>query len=496
MIDVIVTGRSFPALQTALDLAEVGLKVMVLDGADQSLPCSWAEHDPEGVIAQFMQRIAEPIDGNASESAAAAEPQTLPATTPMLLSGIEWLPQPSPNVLGVPAVPFAGEATAILGSGGAFRAYLDRLTPLLTVGKTRMFGELVRKRMGSKVRDRLVDPQVFERYGVAASEVEVAIAAPGLNETLSRTGSLSTAVLAYADRNVARETRVTTSLGADAFRAELVQRLTAYGVELRSTSAVSVVPEADGWEVRTDDSERLWARALVADFGDSAVTADALVQIVRAVAPGDSRVYASMSMDRPDWLPEGSRAIARVNEWAITIDGVFTQATTAGSEPAASSAPAADSRSGAASERTDADRVTVELRYQAGLTESQAHELDELTRAEKAGSPSARAGNAGFADAQGRLLAGSTDGIRHVGTGVGISWLAGVDCDEIVLRAAPYRTVAAKHEASEKLAALETETPNLLVVGRAVHGDDQAAALSAAHSSAVHLRRRLLGLEE
>ena len=62
MIDAIVTGQSLPALQSALDLAEVGLKVAVLspEKSDSFEPS--AERDPEGSIAEFITRIAETIE--------------------------------------------------------------------------------------------------------------------------------------------------------------------------------------------------------------------------------------------------------------------------------------------------------------------------------------------------------------------------------------------------------------------------------------------------
>ena len=116
----------------ALDLAEMGLQVVVLDDAATEAPSQWAERDPDGIIRAFAKRIGTAID-HAAAGAEAAQLVELPASPPLLLQKTAWLPQPEPNVLGIPAVPLASESTAALGSGGAFRAYLDRLTPLLTV---------------------------------------------------------------------------------------------------------------------------------------------------------------------------------------------------------------------------------------------------------------------------------------------------------------------------------------------------------------------------
>src|SRR5690606_15064284 len=137
-------------------------------------------------------------------------------------------PQSHPTVLGIPTVPLAAENLRLLGSGGATRAYMDRVTPLLTVGKTRSLGVLVNRRLGRKARERLVEPQVRERFGVAADDVDVAVAAPGLNEALSRAGSLSAAALAYLERFEASETMIEPADGWDALVRATLGRLESY----------------------------------------------------------------------------------------------------------------------------------------------------------------------------------------------------------------------------------------------------------------------------
>lgn len=454
MIDVVVTGRSLPALQSALDLAEVGLSVMVLDDGSSSALRPWAERDPDGIIAEFAKRIAAPLDQDDSHDADAARLVEIPAQAPLLLQSEAWLPQSSPNVLGIPAVPLATETSAVLGAGGAFRAYLDRLTPLLTVGKTRMLGELVKKRMGAKTRDLLVDPQVFERFGVDASEVEVAVASPGLNEALSRAGSLSTAVLAYADRNVARETRVAPVFGAEAFVNTLLRRLELYGVRLRSERAIAVAQEDESWVVQLDGGDTLQARALIADLGASPVASHEFTPLVETVLPSEARVYAEIDMERPEWLAPGGRAIARVADWAVLLD--------------------------ASAEHDSADEGrpgSSEAGFVCRLVSKVAPVRDQL-------------------EGVVRLQKSEDSSSRHKGTGVGIEWLQGSTLIEVSPIAAPYRTLTQRHKAAEAIAALEVEHPKLLAVGRAIHGDDQAEALSNARAATVRLRRRLLGLSE
>ena len=66
--------------------------------------------------------------------------------------------------------------------------------PSLTIGKERSLGRLVRTRMGDLVLDRLVAPVTSGVYSADPDDIDVELAAPGLNAALTRTGSLSGAV--------------------------------------------------------------------------------------------------------------------------------------------------------------------------------------------------------------------------------------------------------------------------------------------------------------
>jgi oxygen-dependent protoporphyrinogen oxidase len=103
-------------------------------------------------------------------------------------------PLPVEQVLGIPANPWDESVRRLIGWGGTWRAYLDRLRPPLTIGTQRSLGRLVGGRMGDKVRDRLVAPLTVDRFGLHADDVDVEIAAPGLSTALTRTGSLGGAV--------------------------------------------------------------------------------------------------------------------------------------------------------------------------------------------------------------------------------------------------------------------------------------------------------------
>lgn len=457
MIDAIVTGQSLPALQSALDLAEVGLKVAVLtpEKSDSFEPS--AERDPEGSIAEFITRIAEAIEQAdrqpaSNQGAGPSVRRELP-TLPLLYKRGEWLEQSSPAVLGVPAVPLASENIALLGTAGSFRAYLDRIIPLLTIGKTQFFGQLVRTRMGAKLREGLVDPQVFERFGAVADEVEVAIAAPGLNEALSRSGALSSAVLAYSDRNVARETRVSPAQGPAGFHRAIIQRLELYGVEVHESHLVSVESQEEGWVAQLGDGSSLRSRTLIVDLDRSPVANPAVRELVEGIMPSHARVHAVIDMELPAWLTEGMTAVALIDDWSVFYESIF------GSEYPID---------GAELSRSHGRIGRVRAASRVGNLEELTHVLGRIAQTKRLPLSS---------DAPG--FGPSRDALVHSAS----------------LAAAPFLTVADRTEAVAAIAQKELDFPTLLSVGRTLHGDDQGAALASAHKATVRLRRRLLGLE-
>ncbi|QNE36090.1 protoporphyrinogen/coproporphyrinogen oxidase [Leifsonia shinshuensis] len=109
-------------------------------------------------------------------------------------NGTRTVPLPRAGLLGIPSSPLATDVVAAIGWGGAVRAYLDRLLPVLKIGQERKLGTLVRKRMGSKVLNELVSPVVTGVYSANPDDLDVDVVAPGLNAALTRLGSLSGAV--------------------------------------------------------------------------------------------------------------------------------------------------------------------------------------------------------------------------------------------------------------------------------------------------------------
>lgn len=460
MLDVLITGTSIPALQLALDLAEVGLRVALVRGADPCDPTE-PELDQDGAIMSLLTRVAEPLPGHEARETEGALPNRVAPELPLVIGvSDEFVPQPSPQVWGIPAVVLAEETIRVLGTGAAWRAYRDRIAPLMTIGKTRTIGELARKRLGKRLVARLVEPQIVERYGVSASEVDVAIVAPGLNEALTRAGSLTAAALAYSDRNVQRETRVVPQTGWASFRGLLERRLESYGVlfveeaEVSLSSAVLASGEdaageaVSGATVQGRNGEVLQVKVLVTDLArDPRVVAQQAVSRSvdrHQVWPGGGQIaireYAKIEILPPVGLP--GAALTVIDGLAVRIlpgRGGRWEAQCAG--PAT---PLADGES---------------------VADGFAQQCVEALEA---------------------LEARSSYELRP---SEGAEW-------QVAVRAAPFLQAMNRAAAEASMEAVSEATPTQQCIGQVLHGDDLSATLRSTHAMAVRLRRHLLGLTD
>ncbi|MCC4247638.1 MULTISPECIES: protoporphyrinogen oxidase [Microbacterium] len=291
---VVVAGGGVSGLVSALECAKVGMRVTVLEasgsfgGVVRAAEVGGLTLDVGaesfatrgGVVRELLEELGL-TDRIVSPHRAGAWVSGVP--------GVGAAPLPKGGVLGIPDNPWAPEVRRVIGWAGAWRAYVDRLRPPLTIGHQRSLGALVRSRMGSRVLDRLVAPVTSGVYSARPDDIDVDLAAPGLNAALTRTGSLGGAVaelraarptLAPPDAPasdippaVARPARAAAPGGAVEGIAggmwrlvdALVARLRDLGVEVRTDVSVEALTRADeGWSVRTSaDEESLSADAVI-----------------------------------------------------------------------------------------------------------------------------------------------------------------------------------------------------------------------------------------
>ncbi|QIM19462.1 hypothetical protein G7066_14390 [Leucobacter coleopterorum] len=446
MTDAYVIGTTLPALAAALELAEVGLDVRVaLDGFSLTDELDHSgELDPEGFLAAFLTHLAQPI-GEHGAAAQGAEP-VLQDPRPFLLRNAKggWSLQPTPAVWGIPAVPMSAQAMEILGGRGATRATLDRVKPVLTIGKTHELGALVRNRMGRVVEDRLVNPLVRERYGVAPDSVDVALAAPGLNEALTTAGSLSGAALANSDRYVARETRVAPASGWKNLVALLVERLKLFGVEFAELPVESVQAgesENGAWVVSEFGGQDHSVRSVIADT--AAPLPSLFEEVFQSLVPEAGRIWTRAQIEDPK-LPDPEHPALQ----NVEVPG----------------------------------QGTWSVRIEHG---SDSRWFAQLSGPRVPGTGEVQDGYAG----RGEAAVCVSQVLERLGLRASSEY-------EVEYRVAPSISTASRDAKAARLVEQRESNLSLLPVGAGLHGGEIAAAVADARQAAVMLRRRLTGISE
>jgi oxygen-dependent protoporphyrinogen oxidase len=206
---VVVVGGGVGGLIAARECAKVGMRVTVLEASD-AVGGAIRRAELDGVAVDAGAESFATRGGHVRAlltELGLADRIVAPAPGGAWLAGIPGIgaaPLPVGGILGIPANPFQDDVRRIIGWSGAWRAYLDRVRPPLTIGHERSLGKLVASRMGAKVRDRLVAPVTTGVYSASPADVDVDVAAPGLNSALTRVGSLGGAVQALRDESAAR----------------------------------------------------------------------------------------------------------------------------------------------------------------------------------------------------------------------------------------------------------------------------------------------------
>ncbi|MEB0200850.1 FAD-dependent oxidoreductase [Cryobacterium sp. 5I3] len=303
--DVVVVGGGVAGLSAARECARVGLSVTVLE-AGRDLGGALASHEVAGLtldsgaesFAVRRNAVAEFIEGlgladRVVQPNAAGAWLCLPSDRPG--GPAVSVPMPRAGVLGIPGSPLAEDVRRVIGWPGALRAWLDRLMPVLTIGREHSLGELVRKRMGRRVLERLVEPVTAGVYTSSADDLEVDVVAPGLNAALTVTGSLSGAVLSL--RSAAPAGSAVSGLrgGMAGLVTALRAELDRFDVEVFTEAAVtSIRPVTAGpWQVTIAPRPEASEESDAPESPESPDTPEA------TAAPGGRE-----SGDLPETLPE------------------------------------------------------------------------------------------------------------------------------------------------------------------------------------------------
>ncbi|HYI50839.1 MAG TPA: FAD-dependent oxidoreductase [Microbacterium sp.] len=195
---MIVIGAGVAGLVVARDLARAGIAVSVIEASDrvggQLASIRIAGLELDAAAESFATRGGAVVD-LASELGLAGD-VVLPRDSPAWLVDARGRahPLPAASVLGIPADPRARDVVIAIGRRAAWRATLDAVMPLRRPEAYLSLGDLVRRRMGARVRDGLVAPVVRGVYSTTPDALSVALASPGLAGALRSSRSLAAAV--------------------------------------------------------------------------------------------------------------------------------------------------------------------------------------------------------------------------------------------------------------------------------------------------------------
>lgn len=309
---VVIAGGGVSGLVAALECAKVGMRVTVLEasgvfgGVIRSANVGGLILDVGAESFATRGGIVRGLVDELGLGDRVVAPNPVGAWVAGI-PGVGAAPLPKGGVLGIPDNPWAPDVRRVIGWAGAWRAYVDRVRPPLTIGHERSLGALVRSRMGARVLDRLVAPVTSGVYSARPDDIDVDLAAPGLNAALTRLGSLGGAV---AEVRAARATAPAPDAPASDVPVEagtaprtpapggavegiaggmsllvdaLVARLTDLGADLHTDVAVEgLVRDDEKWRVETSGE----ADALLADAVIVALPEGAARALLAPVVPG------------------------------------------------------------------------------------------------------------------------------------------------------------------------------------------------------------------
>lgn len=179
MVRIAVLGAGIAGLAAAYEAASAGAEVHVFDRAERAggklrtTPLDGVQVE-EGADA-FLVRLPEAAELAAAVGAEVIHPNSGAA---QVFAAGRLRTLPPGTVLGVPGS-LAG-LHAVVGARGVARAALDFVLPATPEGADPAVGQLVRRRLGSAVLDRMVDPLLGGVYAGSANGLSVRATAPGL----------------------------------------------------------------------------------------------------------------------------------------------------------------------------------------------------------------------------------------------------------------------------------------------------------------------------
>ena len=190
---VAVVGGGVAGLAAALELTGAGVRVVVLEAADRvGGKVRVSEVGGLAVDEGADAMLARVPAGVALAEAAGLGPEL---TTPTTGSAFLWTrgrlrPLPTGTLLGVPGDLSSLARSEVLSAAGLLRVPLDLLLPGAPTTDDVSVGDLVRRRLGAEVVERLVDPLLGGVYAGRADRLSLRATLPQLVAPAARHRSL------------------------------------------------------------------------------------------------------------------------------------------------------------------------------------------------------------------------------------------------------------------------------------------------------------------
>ncbi|TGO04638.1 protoporphyrinogen/coproporphyrinogen oxidase [Serinibacter arcticus] len=255
MTGVVVVGGGVGGLVAAHDLARAGASVTVLERSDrfggQLEAVELAGRTVDLGAESFATRdgVVAALLADLDLTGEVVAPLDRPAWVHDAASGRAY-PLPAAGVLGIPVHPRL--ALRALGVLGVARAACDAVLPRTGVPPGASVGDVVARRMGARVRDRLVDPVVRGVYSTAAADLALTTASPALARELAAGRTLAGAAARVRAASPAGSQVAGLRGGTTVLVRALVAAIAAHGGVLRTGVEVTGV-DADGVSTRRAD---------------------------------------------------------------------------------------------------------------------------------------------------------------------------------------------------------------------------------------------------
>jgi oxygen-dependent protoporphyrinogen oxidase len=299
----VVVGAGIAGLAAADTLARAGADVVVLEGSDAvggKLRTGSIADVPVDLGAEsFLRRRPEAID-LVAELGLAAELVAPVTTAASIWARGQRRPIPAGTVMGVPSRP--GALRGLLSAAEVARAEADRVlpgsAPADEPGGDVAVGRWLRRRLGTAVVDRLVDPLLGGVYAGRADELSLAATLPQLPR--DERSALAAARRAVPTGPSSGPVFASLPGGVGRLPTALADSLTGRDVDLRVRCAVR----------RLDRVRRRWRVTHGATVDEHVVHADAVVLAVPA-APA-ARLLA-------DIAPDAARELSGIESASMAI---------------------------------------------------------------------------------------------------------------------------------------------------------------------------------